>query len=80
MRCVVTVQVSNDGGHTVRVTRPVAPFVGPGTGAVVTAPEARPAEQGVNDIDGEFPFDQALASGESMTFRRGTCLPPRGMQ
>lgn len=79
MRCVITVEVANGSGRTVHVTRAVAPLVGPRTGAVVTAENARPpTKRGGDDIDAVYPLGQDLAGGESMTFDVVLVLNPRG--
>lgn len=79
MRCVITVEVANGSGRTVHVTRAVAPMVGPRTGAVITAENARPAtKRGGDDIDAVYPLDHALAAGESMTFDVVLVLNPNG--
>jgi hypothetical protein len=40
MRCVVTVEVTNNGSRTVRLTSATAPYVGPTTGTVIAASNA----------------------------------------
>lgn len=79
MRCVITLEVSNDSGRAVHLARAIAPGVGPGTGAVVTAENARPAtKQAEHDIDALFPLDRDLPSGESTEFDVILVLNPRG--
>ena len=79
MRCVIEVEVTNRSGRTVQVVDAVARFVGPRTGAALTAQNAEPAERGSPyGIDAHFPIDRSLAPGESTTLEIVLVLHPRG--
>ena len=64
MRCTVRVGIRNGSGRTVHLHHVTAPFVGPETGAVVTARDAAPeAETGGRDA--VFALDVDLEAGQS---------------
>ena len=79
MRCVITVEVSNDSGRSVHLARAIAPVVGPRTGAVVTAENAEPpSTEGEHDLDALFPLDRDLRSGDSTEFDVILVFNPHG--
>lgn len=79
MRCVITVRVTNDSGRTVHVVDAVAPWVGPRTGAVVTAENAEPARRGSeHDIDALLSLDRELGAGRSTEFDVVLVFRPAG--
>lgn len=61
MRCTYRVEVHNGSGRSVHLDRVVAPYVGPGTGAVVTADP----DSADSSIDATFDLDQDLDAGGS---------------
>ncbi len=76
MRCVINVTVTNTSRLTVHVSDAVAPFLGPRTGAVVTAENAEPGSG--DGIDALFPLDRELGAGDAMTFDVVLVLHPDG--
>ena len=79
MRCVVSVRVTNHSRRAVRLGDAVAPFVGPETGAVVTAEGGQPPVADVGlDIDAHIPIDRTLGAGRSTSFEIALVFHPQG--
>jgi len=71
MSCVVTVAVHNRGPATVKVTRAVLPYLGPGGGAVVRAASVdgrTPVADADEDVHAALALDHHVAPGATWTF------------
>ena len=76
MRCVITVRVHNGGSLPVHLKTATAPFVGPKTGAVVSASNADASVFGGRDAT--FRLARTLGPGRSDTFDIVTVFHPTG--
>lgn len=77
MRCTYRIEIHNDGDRGVHLDQVLAPFVGPTTGAVVTAEGAEPdAETGGRDA--VFVLDEDLEPGGSTELDIVVVFHPEG--
>jgi hypothetical protein len=77
MRCRFPFEVTNTGGREVHLDRIVAPYLGPGTGAVVRA-RTLGGRTPTGDIDAVRVLDRTLAGGDTYSFTIVVVFNPRG--
>ena len=79
MRCVLPVQLTNQGPLGVRISTVLLPFMGTRGGAAVQVKQVGHAVRQGDDIDGHYRIDRSLAPGDRMTLnvvfviRKGGC-------
>jgi hypothetical protein len=67
MRCVITVRISNNGPVTVHLDGATADYLGPGTGAVVTAANEDGASPD-GGLDARYKLRRTLGRGQTYRF------------